>query len=182
MSETWESMLARDATEVLTEWFRRTGTAEDPTAESTRIDWLTADTFRLEDEYGVQLPGTAPRYRVTVIVEPAETWRQGTWGEVEELAALAEATSDQRPLRVRLGEAEATVVSAVLQRWHVDPRSPDRYPRPLEHDVVAVKLAERGDTLFRFPPHGVVFIHGDAPVGPALAAMVHGGLRPEVVE
>lgn len=178
MSESWESMLARDARETITEWMSRTGTAEDPTLESTRVNWLTADTFRLEDEYGTQLAGTAASYRVTVIVEPAETWRQGTWGDVAELCRRY---PNAQP-RVALGEAEATVVSAVLQRWHVDPRSPERYPRPLEHDVVAVHLAERGDTLFHFPPHGVVMIQEGGPVAPALAAMIHGGLRPEEAE
>jgi hypothetical protein len=172
MSETWETMVARDATEVLAEWFRKTGTPEDPTATSTRINWLTADTFRLEDEYGTPATGAAERYRVTVIVEPAESWRQGTWAEVAELRKA----DPHAQVRVRLGEAEATVVSAVTQRWHVDPRSPERYPRPLEHDVVAVKLAERGNTLFQMPPHGVVFILTDEPVGPALAATVHAGL------
>lgn len=178
MSDTWETMLARDATEVLTEWFRKTGTPEDPTATSTRVNWLTADTFRLEDDYTHPVTGTAERYRVTVIVEPAESWRQGTWGDVAELCAR----DPQAQPRVALGEAQATVTSAVLQRWHVDPRSPERYPRPLEHDVVAVKLAERGDMLLKYPPHGPVMILTEGPVGPALAAMVHAGLRPGSAE
>jgi hypothetical protein len=176
MTDTWETMLARDARETMNEWFRKTGTPEDPTGTSTRVNWLTPDTFRLEDEYGTPLEGSADRYVVTVIVEPAERWRQATWGEVAEEWDRRERANAGAYVRVRLGETEAMVTSAVVQRWHVDPRSPDRYPRPLEHDVVAVHLAERGDTLFKYPPHGVVMMCVGEPTGPAVAAFIQGGL------
>src|SRR5687768_4078877 len=166
-----------EALDVLQEWMRRIAVPTDhpPELEDHRVVWTAPGVFHLEDQWGTS---TSKDYRVTVIVEPAESWRQGTWREVAELLA---AVPDLH-LRVALGEAEATVSSAVVQTWHVDPRSPERYPSPLEHDVVAVKLAERGDALFKMPPHGVVMIQSAHPVGPAVAALIAGGLNPMPVE
>jgi hypothetical protein len=77
---------------------------------------------------------------------PRPTWRATTWGMV---AALGAGT------RVRLGGHEAVVASAELQQWHVDPRSDQYRPRPLEHRVVAVRLGG-GEKLYTMPPDGAV--------------------------
>lgn len=79
---------------------------------------------------------------------PRPAWCEGTWVDV---ARLGEGT------RVRLGGHEAVVFSAALQAWHVDPRSSEYRPQPLEHQVVAVRLGE-GQKLYRFPPSGPVEI------------------------
>jgi hypothetical protein len=164
-----------EALDVLQEWMRQIAVPTDhpPELEDQRVVWTAPGVFHLEDQWGTS---TSKDYVVTVIVEPAERWRQATWREVAEEWDRRERANAGAYVRVRLGETEAMVTSAVVQRWHVDPRSPDRYPRPLEHDVVAVHLAERGDTLFKYPPHGVVMMCVGEPTGPAVAAFIQGGL------
>lgn len=101
-------------------------------------------------------------YRVTVIVEPAGGWRQRTWADVRE--------ND----RVSLGGVEAVVLSAHIQRWHVDPRSDKYNPRPLEHDIVMVRLQVVGQEprVYSMPPSGpIMILEGQNPIGPAVAAI-----------
>lgn len=56
---------------------------------------------------------------------------------------------------VSLGGVEAVVESAVTNHWHVDPRSSEYRPQPLEHSVTALRLAGR-DQTYQMPPDGEV--------------------------
>lgn len=56
---------------------------------------------------------------------------------------------------VSLGGVEAVVESASYQEWHVDPRSSDFRPVPMDHAVVALRLVGR-DPLYRMPPEDEV--------------------------
>jgi hypothetical protein len=140
-------------------------------------------TVELHDEYRAMVAGP---YRVTVIVEPAESWQQVTWRDVAERTPENVGPRDIRPL-VSLGGVEAVVLSAAVQRWHVKPGTGDAKWNPpvaQEHDVVAVRLQVAGQEpkTYTMPPTGPVMLLSDSPTGPALAAMVHGGLNPTPVE
>lgn len=81
-------------------------------------------------------------------LKPRPAWRMATWARVAGLGAGT---------RVRLGGAEAVVESAVIQSWHVDPRSNEYRPQPMEHQVVFTKLVGR-EGGYRFPTGGQVEI------------------------
>jgi hypothetical protein len=106
------------------------------------------------------------QYRVTVVVEPVDNWRPGTWREV----ALLVAQGDQDEVWVRLKGTEAQVASAGVVEWAVDPASNTYRPTPLAHAVVNIRLAGR-DQLFTFPPDAGVEILSP-PMGPALQTLL----------
>ncbi len=172
---------AAEALDTLQEWMRAVAVPTDypPELEDCRVVWTTSGVFHLEDQWGTR---RSEDYRVTVLVEPAESWTQATWGDVA--AALERRQWPGVTMQVELAGVRATVLSAVLQRWHVDPRSPERYPRALEHDVVAVRLIVDGQTEEKFysmPPTGPVMLLTGSPTGPAVAALLAGGFNPEPV-
>lgn len=83
------------------------------------------------------------------------TWHPRRWREV--LAGD----------RVSVGGVEAEVVLAgPLQSWHVDPRSSEYRPAPLEHEVYPVTLRWDGqEKRYSMPPDGEVeCLRGDAGV------------------
>ena len=154
--------LRADAVDCLYEWLRRTG----PDAEAThRVRPQDDGTFSVEDEYGVELH----RYRITVLVEPPERWDPMTW---EALATWPEPWTDS--LRIRLKGVEADLLSAVVEGWHVDPRSSEYRPIRLEHDVVAVRIriGEAEEKTYRMPPSGQVEVRSGS-LGEAVAALLH---------
>jgi hypothetical protein len=151
--------------------------------EDVRVRWQTDGTTILEGSRSLNNYG---HYRVTVIVEPAESWQQVTWRDVAERTPENVGPRDIRPL-VSLGGVEAVVLSAAVQRWHVKPGTGDAKWNPpvaQEHDVVAVRLQVAGQEpkTYTMPPTGPVMLLSDSPTGPALAALVHGGLNPTPVE
>jgi hypothetical protein len=161
-----------EALDVLHEWMRRVAVPTDhpPELEDQRVVWTTPGVFHLEDQWGTRQGGD---YRVTVLVEPAESWRQVTWYDV----ALC-TPEDARPL-ISLGGVEAVVLSAVAQRWHVRPGTGDSKwnpPIPEEHDVVMVKLQVAGKEprMYTMPPSGPVMMLVGSPVGPAVSALLTG--------
>ena len=79
-------------------------------------------------------------------LEPEHVWRPSTWAEV---ATYGPGT------RVRLGGVEAVVESIAALGWHVDPNSPARSPRPLDHTMVPTKLVGRAD-VYQFPGQNAV--------------------------
>lgn len=104
--------------------------------------------------------------------------------------------------RVRMGTAEAEVQSTGTATWHVDPKSNDRYPRPLDHDVTHVRLVGR-EPLYRMPADGMVDTFRGAAglaldeaargrevpaeilgswAGDAILTLVAAGLDPEVID
>jgi hypothetical protein len=173
---------AAEALDTLQEWMRRVAVPTDypPELEDCRVIWTTSGVFHLEDQWGTR---RSEDFRVTVLVEPAESWTQVTWTDVAQRTPENPGPRDERPL-VSLAGVEAVVLSAVLQRWHVDPRSPDRYPRALEHDVVRVRLQVDGQTEEKFysmPPTGPVMLLTGSPTGPAIAALLAGGFNPEPI-
>lgn len=99
--------------------------------------------------------GTLERYVDQVVPPvPPVSWEPRRWREL--------VAGD----RVSLGGVEAEVESAAVQDWHVDPRSSEYRPEPLEHSVVALRLVGR-DMLYRMPPDGEV----ETFRGPAGAAL-----------
>ena len=105
--------------------------------------WRQANPFaQLYDQHGL----AAALEELDAVIEPRQGWVPVTWADVVRYGPGT---------RVRLGGIEATVRHAEVMDWHVDPRSPARYPRPLEHQLVNVKLTDR-DTVYRFDPAGRV--------------------------
>jgi hypothetical protein len=155
--------LVADAIDCLQEWMKRTGHAEDAMG-SCRVRWTADGNAEVETPDGDLFV-----YRLTVLVEPAERWDLMSW---EDLATWPEPWAG--PLRVRLNGVEATLVSAVLQDWHVDPRSSEYRPIPLDHNVVAVKLivGDAEEKMYRMPPSGQVEVHSGS-LGEAVAAILH---------
>lgn len=164
--------LQADALDTLLEWFRRTGTTEAPDSLEARVNWLNEPhTFRVEDAYGHQLPGTADKYRVTVLVEPVDYFVPVNWGTV-----AAEYARGRAMFPVRLNGVEALVVSAVVQRWHVAQGTGTSWsnpPIPEENDVVRVVLMRDASEQRKYdmPPDGPVQMQLD-PQGPAVAALL----------
>lgn len=109
-------------------------------------EWHRAG-VRWEHDVEHRLDDAVERLEVFLLeLEPKHVWRPGTWAEVRGSGT-----------RVRLGGVEATVESAVMGSWHVDPLSPSRSPRPLEHSTVRVRLIGR-DQTYTFPPGNAVEI------------------------
>jgi hypothetical protein len=132
-----------------------------------------------EDEWGSRVG----HYRVTVLVEPVESWVASTWRAVADLFGSPVAPAE---IRVRIKDKrgdyhEGVVEYAAVQAWHVDPRSSDYRPVPLEHEVVAVRLSGRPAPL-SMPPSGPVELLAAGPVGPALETLLAGGLHFEAIE
>lgn len=151
-------------------WLDRMSTESDyDTPEDIRVRWQTDESVILEGSRSLTQYG---HFRVTVLVEPAESWRQVTWRDV------AEESKRRQYVPVRLGDVEAAVISATVGRWHVKPGTGDARwnpPVPQEHEVVEVKLKRaNGDPgkLYRFPPSGPVFMLVGSPIGPAVANLV----------
>lgn len=88
---------------------------------------------------------------IAQLVTPRPAWRAGTWEEVATLGQYETGT------QVRLGAVEAVVESAVIQDWHMDPQSNPRYPRPMAHRVVYIRLEGR-EKPYSMPPDGAVEI------------------------
>lgn len=70
-------------------------------------------------------------------------WEARTWGELVEGDTVS------------VGGVEAVVESAQVQVWHVDPRSSEYRPQPMEHSVTKVRLAGR-EPLYSMPTGGEV--------------------------
>jgi hypothetical protein len=150
-------------------WLDRMELESDYDVPDVYVRWQDDGTAILEDRnlnrYG--------HFRVTVLVEPVESWRQVTWYDV----ALC-TPEDARPL-VSLGGVEAVVLSAVAQRWHVRPGTGDAKwnpPIPEENDVVMVKLqvGSQEPRMYTMPPSGPVMMLVGSPVGPAVSALLTG--------
>lgn len=129
-----------------------------------RVRWMDDGTVGLSDDRYGELKH---HYRVTVIVEPVDNWRPGTWREVATLMAGPIALEE---VWVRLSGVEATVTSAMVVNFHVDPKSNTYRPTALEHEVTNVRLVGR-DQLYTFPPDSAVEILSP-PMGEAVQAIV----------
>lgn len=167
-AEEVQGWLVGDAMDCLYQWMRLTGPPEDAASahhsDSYRVRPQDDGSFSVQDRWGVELH----RFRVTVLVEPADRWDTMTW---EALATWPEPWDG--PVRVRLNGVEASLLSAIVEGWHVDPRSSEYRPVPLEHQVVAVKLiVGQEEKVYRMPPSGQVEVHSGA-IGPAVANLLH---------
>jgi hypothetical protein len=153
--------LRADAMDCLYEWLRRTG----PEGEDLyRVKPQDDGTFSVQDRWGVELH----RFRITVLVEPPVRWDLMTW---EALATWPEPWDG--PIHIRLKGVEADLLSAVVEGWHVDPRSSEYRPVALEHDVVAVRIrVGQEEKVYRMPPSGQVEVRSGS-LGEAVAAILH---------
>lgn len=152
--------LRADAMDCLYEWLRRTGPEGE---ELYRVKPQDDGSFSVQDPYGVELH----RFRITVLVEPPVRWDPMTW---EALATWPEPWTE--PLRIRLKGVEADLLSAVVEGWHVDPRSSEYRPIALEHDVVVVRIrVGTEEKVYRMPPSGQVEVRSGS-LGEALSAIL----------
>lgn len=159
--------LRADAVDCLYEWLRRTGPTDtvDGNPPSFRVRPQDDGTFAVEDGYGVELH----RFRITVLVEPPVRWDSMTW---ESLATFPIPIEPDSAIRVRLAGVEADLLSAVVEGWHVDPRSSEYRPIRLEHRAVAVKIrVGTEEKMYRMPPTGKVEVRSGS-LGEAVAAIL----------
>lgn len=101
-------------------------------------------------------------YTVASGQEPEYVWVPLTWADV--------APGD----RVRLPgrpDTEEGVLAVLPLDWHVDPKSKERWPRPLEHSEIKVTFCEPERT-YGFPPSGQVEIRREAEVSPERFAAI----------
>lgn len=151
--------LREAARDTLTEWLRQVEAGE----ATYRARWQDDGSVVLEEME--RWPIHERGYRLTVLVEPVETWRASTWREVAELGKGA---------RVRLNDQEAVVTHA----HHAGPNSPwtmnptSKWPRKVMVDVVFIQLEGR-DRWYQMAPDGPVEVStGGGPVGPALDVLL----------